>query len=82
VSWQSPKKRNGDIVGYIVTYETMGRNEQFSKQVKQVSEATLLVSGLEEEVCFFPVFWLTLHSTVGKDFAYDAYGYEFESRLR
>jgi protein sidekick len=27
VSWDSPKKRNGDIVGYLVTYETTEQNE-------------------------------------------------------
>lgn len=37
-------------MGYIVTYETMGRNEQFSKQVRQVSESSLMVTALEEEV--------------------------------
>lgn len=27
VMWDSPKKRNGDIIGYIVTYETTEQNE-------------------------------------------------------
>lgn len=27
VSWDPPKKRNGDIIGYIVTYETTEQNE-------------------------------------------------------
>lgn len=30
VNWDSPKKRNGEIIGYIVTYETTEENE--SKQ--------------------------------------------------
>lgn len=28
VSWDPPKKRNGDILGYIVTYETTEQNER------------------------------------------------------
>lgn len=28
VSWDPPKKRNGDIIGYIVTYETTEQNER------------------------------------------------------
>lgn len=27
VTWDPPKKRNGDIIGYIVTYETTEQNE-------------------------------------------------------
>lgn len=27
VMWDPPKKRNGDIIGYIVTYETTEQNE-------------------------------------------------------
>ena len=27
VSWDPPKNRNGDIIGYIVTYETTEDNE-------------------------------------------------------
>ncbi|KAF5272120.1 hypothetical protein FQA39_LY01202 [Lamprigera yunnana] len=53
VSWDPPKKRNGDIIGYIVTYETTEQNERFSKQVKQkVSSTTLQVQSLEEEVTY------------------------------
>ncbi|KAF5283152.1 hypothetical protein FQR65_LT02664 [Abscondita terminalis] len=53
VSWDPPKKRNGDIIGYIVTYETTEQNERFSKQVKQkVSTTTLQVQSLEEEVTY------------------------------
>ncbi|XP_076627146.1 sidekick cell adhesion molecule isoform X4 [Colletes latitarsis] len=50
VSWEAPKLRNGEIVGYIVTYETAEQNDRFSKQVKQkVSETSLLIQPLEEE---------------------------------
>lgn len=28
VSWDPPKKRNGDILGYLVTYETTEQNER------------------------------------------------------
>ncbi|KAJ8914572.1 hypothetical protein NQ315_010036 [Exocentrus adspersus] len=53
VSWDPPKKRNGDIIGYIVTYETTEENERFSKQVKQkVTSTSLQVQGLEEEVTY------------------------------
>lgn len=30
VMWDPPKKRNGDIIGYIVTYETTEQNESMS----------------------------------------------------
>lgn len=53
VSWDSPKMRNGEIVGYIVTYETAEVNDRFSKQVKQkVNDTSLLVQPLEEEVMY------------------------------
>lgn len=51
VSWNPPKFRNGDVVGYIVTYETTEDNEKFSKQVKQkVTNTDLIIHNLEEEV--------------------------------
>ncbi|KZC09696.1 Protein sidekick [Dufourea novaeangliae] len=50
VSWEAPKSRNGEIIGYIVTYETAEQNDRFSKQVKQkVTETSLLIQPLEEE---------------------------------
>ncbi|XP_046680839.1 protein sidekick isoform X3 [Homalodisca vitripennis] len=53
VSWDPPKKRNGELIGYIVTYETAEQNERFSKQVKQkVSDTSLVVQTLEEEVTY------------------------------
>ncbi|XP_018319090.1 protein sidekick isoform X2 [Agrilus planipennis] len=53
VMWDPPKKRNGDIIGYIVTYETTEQNERFSKQVKQkVTTTWLNVQSLEEEVTY------------------------------
>ncbi|XP_024084969.1 protein sidekick [Cimex lectularius] len=53
VSWDPPKKRNGELIGYIVTYETAEQNDRFSKQVKQkVSEPKLEVQTLEEEVSY------------------------------
>ncbi|XP_051172890.1 protein sidekick isoform X3 [Leptopilina boulardi] len=53
VSWEPPKMRNGEIIGYIVTYETAEQNDRFSKQVKQkVTETSLLVQPLEEEVTY------------------------------
>ncbi|XP_044732733.1 protein sidekick isoform X2 [Chrysoperla carnea] len=53
VSWNPPKKRNGDIIGYLVTYETTEQNEQFSKQVKQkVADTNLLIQSLEEEITY------------------------------
>ncbi|XP_041977027.1 protein sidekick isoform X3 [Aricia agestis] len=51
VSWEPPRRRNGLIHSYLVTYETIEQDERFSKQVKQkVSERRLAVGGLEEEV--------------------------------
>lgn len=51
VSWTPPKYRNGDINGYIVTYETTEDNEKFSKQVKQkVTDTNLVIHNLEEEI--------------------------------
>ncbi|XP_034123900.1 protein sidekick isoform X7 [Drosophila guanche] len=53
VTWDPPKLLNGEIVGYLVTYETTEENEKFSKQVKQkVSNTTLRVQNLEEEVTY------------------------------
>ncbi|XP_050535550.1 protein sidekick isoform X2 [Daktulosphaira vitifoliae] len=53
VSWTSPKRKNGQLLGYIVTYETAEQNERFSKQVKQkVNQTWLLVQPLEEEVTY------------------------------
>ncbi|KAK6637522.1 hypothetical protein RUM44_007944 [Polyplax serrata] len=53
VSWNPPKKRNGEIIGYIVTYETAEQNDKFSKQVKQkVTDTSLSVQTLEEEVTY------------------------------
>ncbi|XP_060530016.1 protein sidekick isoform X3 [Cylas formicarius] len=53
VMWDPPKKRNGDIMGYIVTYETTEENEKFSKQVKQkVSTNHLQIQSLEEEITY------------------------------
>ncbi len=53
VSWSPPQSPNGEIIGYIVTYETTEDNEKFSKQVKQkVTETFLLVQNLEEEVTY------------------------------
>ncbi|XP_056641389.1 protein sidekick isoform X2 [Diorhabda sublineata] len=53
VSWNPPRKRNGDIVSYIVTYETAEENERYSKQVKQkVTTTYLQVQSLEEEVTY------------------------------
>ncbi|VVD05228.1 unnamed protein product, partial [Leptidea sinapis] len=51
VAWEPPRRRNGLIHSYLVTYETIEQDERFSKQVKQkVSERRLAVGGLEEEV--------------------------------
>lgn len=51
VSWDPPRFRNGDVIGYIVTYETTEDNEKFSKQVKQkVNSTDLTIHNLEEEV--------------------------------
>ncbi|KAI4461154.1 titin [Holotrichia oblita] len=53
VSWEPPKMRNGEIIGYIVTYETTEQNERFSKQVKQkVTSTSLYVQSLEEEITY------------------------------
>ncbi|XP_054086564.1 protein sidekick isoform X3 [Zeugodacus cucurbitae] len=53
VSWDPPRFPNGEILGYLVTYETTEENEKFSKQVKQkVSGTTLKVQNLEEEVTY------------------------------
>ncbi|KAF4523339.1 hypothetical protein B566_EDAN005493 [Ephemera danica] len=58
VSWDPPVRRNGEILGYVVTYETAEQNDKFSKQVKQkVSGATsLAIQNLEEEVTY--TFWV------------------------
>ncbi|XP_022907752.1 protein sidekick isoform X2 [Onthophagus taurus] len=53
VSWDPPKMRNGEIIGYLVTYETTEQNEKFSKQVKQkVTTTSLYVQSLEEEITY------------------------------
>nr|XP_018910641.1 PREDICTED: protein sidekick isoform X1 [Bemisia tabaci] len=53
VSWDPPKKRNGELLGYLVTYETAEQNEKFSKQVKQkVTETSLKLTTLEERVSY------------------------------
>nr|XP_014091561.1 protein sidekick isoform X15 [Bactrocera oleae] len=53
VSWDPPRFPNGEILGYLVTYETTEENEKFSKQVKQkVSGTSLKVQNLEEEVTY------------------------------
>ncbi|XP_026815472.1 protein sidekick isoform X3 [Rhopalosiphum maidis] len=53
VSWTPPKRKNGQLLGYIITYETAEQNERFSKQVKQrVNQTWLLVQPLEEEVTY------------------------------
>ncbi|XP_044015450.1 protein sidekick isoform X2 [Aphidius gifuensis] len=62
VTWEPPKFKNGDINGYIVTYETAVQNDKFSKQVKQtVTNTSFLVQPLEEEVMYtFTVRALTI----------------------
>ncbi|XP_016844898.1 protein sidekick isoform X4 [Nasonia vitripennis] len=53
VSWDPPKMRNGEIVGYVVSYKTSEQNDRFSKQVRQkVTETNLLIQPLEEEVTY------------------------------
>lgn len=53
VSWNPPKYKNGDIVGYVVSYETTQDDEKFSKQVKQkVVDTELVIHNLEEEVAY------------------------------
>nr|XP_045601913.1 protein sidekick-like isoform X1 [Procambarus clarkii] len=53
VVWDPPARPNGEIVGYLVTYETARPDENFSKQVKQkVTSSYLLVTSLEEEVAY------------------------------
>lgn len=50
VAWEPPRRRNGPVQAYLVTYETVQQDERFSKQVKQkVTERRLAVGGLEEE---------------------------------
>lgn len=34
VSWEAPKLRNGEIVGYIVTYETAEQNDRMFFSIK------------------------------------------------
>jgi protein sidekick len=54
VSWEEPKNPNGEITGYVVTYETAQQDETFSKQVKQkVTTTWLVVANLEEEVTYY-----------------------------
>jgi len=53
VSWDPPVKPNGEILGYIVAYETAEQDENYSKQVKQrVSERFLFIHNLEEEITY------------------------------
>ncbi|MCL4132716.1 UNVERIFIED_CONTAM: hypothetical protein GTU68_036672, partial [Idotea baltica] len=53
VVWDPPAKPNGEILGYLVTYETARPDENFSKQVKQkVTTMYLLVQSLKEEVTY------------------------------
>ncbi|XP_058794092.1 protein sidekick isoform X3 [Phymastichus coffea] len=53
VTWDPPKMRNGEIVGYVVSYKTSEQNDRFSKQVRQkVTETNLLVQPLEEKVTY------------------------------
>ncbi|XP_050687397.1 protein sidekick-like isoform X4 [Eriocheir sinensis] len=53
VVWDVPTRPNGEVEGYLVTYETAQPDENFSKQVKQkVTTPYLLVTSLEEEVTY------------------------------
>jgi len=53
VSWDKPDKPNGEILGYIVAYETAKQDENYSKQVKQrVSENFMYIHNLEERVTY------------------------------
>merc|ERR1719319_1336130 len=51
VTWDQPTSPNGEILGYIVSYETAKQDENYSKQVKQrVSESFMYVHNLEERI--------------------------------
>ncbi|XP_014223021.1 protein sidekick isoform X2 [Trichogramma pretiosum] len=53
VSWDPPKMRNGEIVGYVVSYKTSEQNDRFSKQVRQkVTDTSLLIQSLEKEAMY------------------------------
>jgi len=53
VCWDIPDKPNGEILGYIVAYETAKQDENYSKQVKQrVSENFLYIHNLEERITY------------------------------
>merc|ERR1712088_382348 len=53
VEWDPPLKRNGEILGYLVEYETSKQQENYSKQVKQrVTEPMLFVHNLEEKITY------------------------------
>uniref|UniRef100_A0A0K2T3X4 Protein sidekicklike [Megachile rotundata] n=1 Tax=Lepeophtheirus salmonis TaxID=72036 RepID=A0A0K2T3X4_LEPSM len=53
VTWDVPNKPNGEILGYLVSYETAEQDENYSKQVKQrVTERFLYVHNLEEEITY------------------------------
>lgn len=39
VSWEPPKLRNGEIIGYIVTYETAEQND---RKTNQYSDSNIL----------------------------------------
>lgn len=44
VSWNPPKKRNGDIIGYLVTYETTEQNERkFKKKLNLKKEKFIFI---------------------------------------
>merc|ERR1719397_1266873 len=51
ISWNRPLSPNGEILGYIVEYETAKQDENYSKQVKQrVSENFMYIHNLEERI--------------------------------
>merc|ERR1719361_3172112 len=53
VEWDPPLKPNGQILGYLVEYETSKQQENYSKQVKQrVTEPMLFVHNLEEKITY------------------------------
>merc|ERR1719361_3295392 len=53
VEWDPPLRPNGEILGYLVEYETSKQQENYSKQVKQrVTEPMLFVHNLEEKITY------------------------------
>uniref|UniRef100_T1JF76 Protein sidekick n=1 Tax=Strigamia maritima TaxID=126957 RepID=T1JF76_STRMM len=63
VNWLIPEFPNGQISGYLITYETTLPNEDFSKQRQRINSSSLVVYNLKEEATYtFHVNAITIDS--------------------